>query len=368
MIVILALSISALGLSAYGWGLGIVSLLRLQCRDRLEQACVSVALGCLVLSLSVFGISVCGWLRPPVLAGLVGAGILVMPLARRSILPSRISTHDMTWPVKLLVGVIAACMVANFVGALAPVSFNLEQAYTQSGFSGLNVVAHNLPRAFDVFEIFANVVDRGQHIAVDTQFNYDLFELETIRDWLTSYEALLSGAVQNPGCALSEPVRLDPFQVLPPRTLTIRATLDDSLTLEITVAGIFPPAGEREIICSVETVDAHYLGSGLNKPLPDLGWESIPLIDESGAEAMEAHLTASATHYTTRVGIPRGYLGRVTTRILVVEYEVYPLAHPELEGRKKGRRAVYADHAILPYGLHSTPLEQASPPATFHET
>jgi amino acid adenylation domain-containing protein len=87
---------------------------------------------------------------------------------------------------------------------LAPVSFNLEQGYAQSGFSGLDVSVQNMARAFDVFEIFANLVDRKQQIVIETQFNRDLFELETIRDWLTSYEALLTGVVADAERALQD--------------------------------------------------------------------------------------------------------------------------------------------------------------------
>ncbi len=78
---------------------------------------------------------------------------------------------------------------------LAPVSFNLEQGYTQSGFRGLQVEVRTMPRAYEVFEIFANLVDHKHEIVIEAQFNHDLFELATIRDWLASYEALLGGVV-----------------------------------------------------------------------------------------------------------------------------------------------------------------------------
>jgi amino acid adenylation domain-containing protein len=59
------------------------------------------------------------------------------------------------------------------------------------------VVVHNVPRAFEVFEIFANVVDRKQHIVIEAQFNRDLFDAETMHDWFSSYEALLQGVVKD---------------------------------------------------------------------------------------------------------------------------------------------------------------------------
>ncbi|MET0283872.1 MAG: amino acid adenylation domain-containing protein, partial [Polyangiales bacterium] len=81
---------------------------------------------------------------------------------------------------------------------LAPVSFNVDQGYTQRGFTGLRVESWNVPRAYDVFEIFANLVDTKREIVIETQFNRDLFESATIRDWLSSYEAVLAGVVANP--------------------------------------------------------------------------------------------------------------------------------------------------------------------------
>jgi amino acid adenylation domain-containing protein len=93
---------------------------------------------------------------------------------------------------------------------LAPVSFNLEPGYTQSGFSGLRVDVHSLPRAFDVFEIFANLVEHEHELVIEAQFNRDLFELATIRDWLCSYEAVLAGVVADPQQPLQDlPVLTD---------------------------------------------------------------------------------------------------------------------------------------------------------------
>ncbi|MFT3924999.1 MAG: amino acid adenylation domain-containing protein [Myxococcales bacterium] len=87
---------------------------------------------------------------------------------------------------------------------LSPVSFNLEQGVGQLAFAGLEVKTSVAPRAYEPFEMFANLVDHKQHIVVETQYNSDLFDEASIRDWLETYETLLLGAIANSDTKLHE--------------------------------------------------------------------------------------------------------------------------------------------------------------------
>jgi Dolichyl-phosphate-mannose-protein mannosyltransferase len=123
-----AVWIVALALSAFGWGLGIVSLLKLRCQDRLEQVCVSTTLGVSLLAYSVFALSMAGFLRAPLLFGVVGCGAFIVVLCLRQIIP-RGPAFAKSLPSKLLMGALLVCMIANFIGALAPISFIDALAY-----------------------------------------------------------------------------------------------------------------------------------------------------------------------------------------------------------------------------------------------
>jgi amino acid adenylation domain-containing protein len=78
--------------------------------------------------------------------------------------------------------------------------FNLDQAALEKNlaFAGLEVEYRSNPRHFENFEFFINASEAAGRVVLECQYNKDLFDDETIHDWLESFEALLAGAVVQP--------------------------------------------------------------------------------------------------------------------------------------------------------------------------
>ena len=87
---------------------------------------------------------------------------------------------------------------------LVSVLFNIDQALDtrELGLSNLVVDFKSNARSFENFEQFINAVQEHGTLRLECQFNADLFDLATVRRWLTCYEALLQNAVRSPGAAL----------------------------------------------------------------------------------------------------------------------------------------------------------------------
>lgn len=83
---------------------------------------------------------------------------------------------------------------------LVSVSFNLDQAVQGKDlkFVGLDVEVATNPRHFENFELFINAAEAGGKVVLECQYNTDLFERDTIRDRMESFEALLVGIVADP--------------------------------------------------------------------------------------------------------------------------------------------------------------------------
>lgn len=91
---------------------------------------------------------------------------------------------------------------------LVAVAFNLDQAVEGSRlpFPGLTAEFSSNPRRFENFEIFINASEAGGRVTLECQYNADLFDHDTVRDRLESFQALLEGAAADVLC----PVRLLP--------------------------------------------------------------------------------------------------------------------------------------------------------------
>ncbi|MET0344164.1 MAG: amino acid adenylation domain-containing protein [Polyangiales bacterium] len=100
---------------------------------------------------------------------------------------------------------------------LAPVCFNLETAAPDQGFAGLDARIVSIPRTFEAFELFANLVDHKQSVKVELQYNAALFDAETVRGWLQSYEVLLRALVV---------AQQEPLSKLPVLSRSAREALD----------------------------------------------------------------------------------------------------------------------------------------------
>ena len=94
---------------------------------------------------------------------------------------------------------------------LASVMFNIDKSGLDLlKFDGLEFRVATNPKQFTNFELFFNLVQEEDSLEVECEFNTDLFDRETIRDWLEAFEVLIEGAIE------SGETRLDELPVLGP--------------------------------------------------------------------------------------------------------------------------------------------------------
>ena len=84
---------------------------------------------------------------------------------------------------------------------LVNVLFNVDRdAGPQVGsFPDLEMVQSTIPRRYENFELFLNVMPVPGGMQIEAQYNADLFDGATIRRWLGMYECLLRSVVRDPG-------------------------------------------------------------------------------------------------------------------------------------------------------------------------
>ena len=89
---------------------------------------------------------------------------------------------------------------------LVNVLFNYDRATegAKLGFQELDVQYRSNPRRYETFDLFLNVAEAAGRVVVECQYNTDLFDRETIGNYLASLETLLSGAVENPERAMGD--------------------------------------------------------------------------------------------------------------------------------------------------------------------
>ncbi len=80
---------------------------------------------------------------------------------------------------------------------LTEVQFNLERVGDGLEFDGLQVEVDPNPKSFVNFDIFLNIVESKDGLALDCDYNTGLFDEDTIARWLGHYETLLLGMVAN---------------------------------------------------------------------------------------------------------------------------------------------------------------------------
>jgi amino acid adenylation domain-containing protein len=86
---------------------------------------------------------------------------------------------------------------------LTEVQFNLERVGGDMAFDGFQAEADPNPKSFVNFDIFLNVVESKDGLTLDCDYNTGLFDESTIARWLTHYETLLQGMVENPDQSVS---------------------------------------------------------------------------------------------------------------------------------------------------------------------
>ncbi|MGA7965310.1 MAG: amino acid adenylation domain-containing protein, partial [Gammaproteobacteria bacterium] len=92
---------------------------------------------------------------------------------------------------------------------LVSVIFNMNKLCNPFDFGDVSVASVDAPNAFYNFEMGINVIDDGESLFLECDYNVDIFKATTINRWLSHYRELLSGIVRNPQARLSELPLLD---------------------------------------------------------------------------------------------------------------------------------------------------------------
>lgn len=105
---------------------------------------------------------------------------------------------------------------------LAPVIFNLDPALISVQFAGCKTHITSGPRFYFHYDLGFNLVDEGETLMVECDYNTNLFDSETIRYWLDGFQTLLKEIVANPNQPLSSYAMLNqakrPKPSMPVRT------------------------------------------------------------------------------------------------------------------------------------------------------
>ncbi len=80
---------------------------------------------------------------------------------------------------------------------LAPVIFNLDPALTGVQFSGCTSHITSGPRFYFHYDLGFNVIDEGDTLLVECDYNTFLYDAATIRYWLDGFKTLLVSAISN---------------------------------------------------------------------------------------------------------------------------------------------------------------------------
>ena len=78
---------------------------------------------------------------------------------------------------------------------LMSVAFNLDPSSKGIAFGSLHVTAGSIPRRYENFDVFFNVVDLGDSLEIQCTYNEDLWDPETMQRRLLEYRQLLSSAM-----------------------------------------------------------------------------------------------------------------------------------------------------------------------------
>jgi len=81
---------------------------------------------------------------------------------------------------------------------LVPVVFNLDQGLGNFRFDGLDLTYASHPRTCETFELFINGTRATGQFVLETQYNVNLFDRETIRRRLAEFQTLLGAVARSP--------------------------------------------------------------------------------------------------------------------------------------------------------------------------
>ena len=86
---------------------------------------------------------------------------------------------------------------------LVATTFNVDKIEVEFPFQSVTSELLPSPKRFATFEVEFNIQDTGTELVVECNHNTDLFNSQTISRWLTHYQVLLQGIVENPSNALA---------------------------------------------------------------------------------------------------------------------------------------------------------------------
>lgn len=107
---------------------------------------------------------------------------------------------------------------------LAPVIFNLDPALSGVQFSGCTSRITSGPRFYFHYDLGFNVIDEGDTLLVECDYNSNLFDGDTIRYWLDGFQTLLRCVVSNAQQQLNQLPMLNEAK-RPKRTKLTRSAL-----------------------------------------------------------------------------------------------------------------------------------------------
>ena len=87
---------------------------------------------------------------------------------------------------------------------LAPVIFNLDPALSGVHFSGCKMHITSGPRFYFHYDLGFNLVDEGETLLVECDYNTTLFDDGTIRYWIAGFKTLLESITENPNQTISQ--------------------------------------------------------------------------------------------------------------------------------------------------------------------
>jgi amino acid adenylation domain-containing protein len=87
---------------------------------------------------------------------------------------------------------------------LIEVQFNLEKLGTNIHFDGLRTEMRSNPKAFVNTDLFLNVIESGDDLLLNCDYNTDLIDQSTLERWLTSYATILREMAVDPSREVEE--------------------------------------------------------------------------------------------------------------------------------------------------------------------
>ena len=85
---------------------------------------------------------------------------------------------------------------------LVEVVFNYSGYLRRLSFGGVRVTSHENQRGAVLHDLFLNIVEDEHNLVIDWDYNADLFDDETIRQWIEHYEVLLGAIAADPEATL----------------------------------------------------------------------------------------------------------------------------------------------------------------------